>query len=228
MTDLLEKQLGALRQEIDAIDMELLDLLAKRAEHVLEVGRVKHENGVEGSFIRSGREAKMMRKILARGAGEFPKDAIFSIWRSIISASLKMEGGMKVAMPRSKSFNMHNLISEYFGGFSDYIICDSITGALDQVQGNTVGVFTAHDNWWTLNLKDIRVFAKLHDEMFVLAKITPEECGNDKTLIVSKHEIVELPHIATMNERFLYELEGFFTEESQIDYQDIRILGSYA
>ena len=27
---------------------------------------------------------------------------------------------------------------------------------------------------------------------------------------------------------YLYELEGYFTEESQIEYQDIKILGSYA
>ncbi len=228
MTDLLEKQLAGLREEIDAIDVELLELLAKRAGHVLEVGGIKNANKIEGSFIRSGREAKMMREILKRGAGEVPKGAIFSIWRSIIAASLTMEGGLSVVMPRSKSFKMHNFISEYFGTFAEYLICDTIPDCLDQINGHTVGVLNAHDNWWTLNLKDIRVFAKLHDEMFAMAKIKPEECGGDKTLIVSKHEIAALPHIATMNGCFLYELEGYFTDESQLEYKDIRVLGSYA
>ena len=40
MTELLEKQLGNLRESIDEIDRELLKLLARRAECVLEVGRV--------------------------------------------------------------------------------------------------------------------------------------------------------------------------------------------
>ena len=79
----MEKQLTSLREEIDAIEIELLELLAKRAEHVQEVGRVKEANKVDGSFIRSGREARMMRKILDKGAGAMPKGAIFSIWRSI-------------------------------------------------------------------------------------------------------------------------------------------------
>lgn len=228
MTDLLEKQLGTQREEIDAIDIKLLDLLAKRAEHVKEVGRIKEANKIEGSFIRSGREAKMMRKIIAKGAGVMPKGAIFSIWRSIIGASLTMEGGLTIAMPRSKSFKMHNLISEYFGTFVDYVICDSIPACLDQIDGHTVAVMNANDNWWTLNLKDIKVFAKLHDEMFALAKIKPEECGEDKTLIVSKNEIPELPHISTVNGCYMYELEGYFTDESQLEYKEIRILGSYA
>lgn len=228
MTDLLEKQLGSLREKIDAIDVQMLELLAKRAEHVLEVGKVKHANGINGSFIRSGREAKMMREILKKGAGKFPKEALFAIWRNIIAASLRMEGGLKIAMPRSKSFNMHNLISGYFGCFSDFAICDSVEEALNQIDGHTVGVFNANDDWWTLNLKDIKVFAKLHDELFAVARIIPEECGHDKTLIVSKHEIAELPHIATQKGLYLYELEGLFKDASEIDYKDVRVLGSYA
>lgn len=228
MTDLLEKQLGAQREKIDAIDVQILTLLAKRAEHVLEVGRIKHANGIEGSFIRSGREARMMREILEKGAGNFPNEALFTIWRTIIAASLKTEGGLQIVMPRTKSFNAHNLISGYFGAFSDYAVFDSVTECLDAINGHTVGVFNATDNWWTLNLKDIKVFAKLHDEMFALAKIKPEECGEDKTLIVSKHEIAELPHIATQNGLFLYELDGYFTDESEIEYADVRVLGSYA
>lgn len=228
MTDLMEKQLGKLREQIDSIDGQILDLLAKRADYVLEVGKVKHANRISGSFIRSGREAKMMREILKKGAGKFPKEALFAIWRNIISASLKMEGGLKIAMPRSKSFNMHNLISGYFGCFSDFVICDSVEEALNQIDGHTVGVFSASDDWWTLNLKDIKVFAKLHDELFAVARIIPEECGEDKTLIVSKNEITELPHIATQKGLYLYELEGMFKDEREIGYKDIKILGNYA
>ena len=72
------------------------------------------------------------------------------------------------------------------------------------------------------------MFAKLHDELFALAKITPEKTGNDKTLFVSKIEIEDLPHIATLKDLFLYEVDGYFTKESQLEYKDIKILGSYA
>ncbi|PIR34014.1 MAG: hypothetical protein COV36_01640, partial [Alphaproteobacteria bacterium CG11_big_fil_rev_8_21_14_0_20_44_7] len=226
MDELSKNKLSKLRTQIDDVDNQLLALFAKRAELVEEVGKVKKASSITGNFIRSGREAKMMREILAKGAGSFPKPALFSIWRSIIAASLKMEGGLSIAMPRSKSFNMHNLISEYFGTFSDYIICDSVEGCLDQIDAHTIGVLNAHDNWWTLNLKDLRVFAKLHDEIFALAKLTPEETGEDKTLFVSKHEIVELPHIATLNGYYLYEIEGYFTDEKDLNYKDVKILGS--
>ena len=223
MTDLLEKQLAGLREKIDAVDVELLELFAKRAAHVAEVGKLKHSNGVEGSFIRSGREATMMREILARGAGDFPKAALFSIWRTIISASLKMEGGLKIAMPRTKSFHMHRLIIEYFGSCSDYNLCDTVDAALAQVQGNVVGVFNVSDDWWHRDLGKHKVFAKIHDDIFALADIRPEKTGDDKTLIVSDVEIGDEPYLATKNGKWLYEVDGYHTE-----YAGATVLGSYA
>lgn len=223
MTELMEKRLGILRAQIDAVDAQLLQLLAKRADFVTEVGKVKHAHGVEGSFIRSGREANMMRDILAAGAGQFPPEALFGIWRTIISASLKMEGGLKIAMPRSKSFHMHRLIVEYFGGCSDYILCDSVDAALAQVQGNVVGVFNVSDDWWLRDLGDLKVFAKIHSDIYALAKIVPEKTGDDKTLIVSDVERGDEPYLATQNGKWLYEIDGFFSE-----YKGARVIGNYA
>jgi chorismate mutase len=223
MTDLMEKRLGVLRAQIDAVDVELLQLLAKRAEHVAEVGKVKHANSVEGSFIRSGREATMMRDILAAGAGQFPKTALFSIWRTIISASLKMEGGLKIVMPRTKSFHMHRLIVEYFGSCSDYILCDTVDAALAQVQGNTVGVFNVSDDWWTRDLGKHKVFAKIHDDIFALADIVPEKTGADKTLIMSEIELGDEPYLAYQNGKWLYEIDGYHTQ-----WKGAKVLGSYA
>ena len=226
MTELFEKQLGVLRTQIDAVDAELLQLLSKRAEHVAEVGRVKHANAIEGSFIRSGREASMMRDILEKGAGQFPKEALFSIWRTIISASLKMEGGLKIVMPRTKSFHMHRLIVEYFGSCSDYILCDSVDAALNQVKGNTVGVFNVSDDWW--HREDVifgkhKVFAKIHDDIFALADITPEKTGHDKTLIMTEKEIGDEPYLAYKNGKWLYEIDGYHTE-----FEGAKVLGNYA
>lgn len=223
MDDITQKKLNKLRTQIDEVDSQLLALLAKRAEFVGEVGKLKHNAGIDGCFIRSGREAKMMREILARGAGNFPKAALFSIWRTIISASLKLEGDLKIAMPRSKSFHMHRLIVEYFGSGSDYILCDSVDAALGQVKGNVVGVFSVSDDWWTRDLGKHKVFAKLHDDIFALADIVPEETGEDKTLIVSDVEIGDEPYLAFKNDKWLYEIDGFHKE-----YEGAKVIGNYA
>lgn len=228
MDELTLKKLENLRGQIDEIDDQLLELLAKRSEFVLEVGELKEKSGEKGAFIRPAREAKMMREILKRGAGDFPKHGLFAIWRVIIAASLGMEGGLQIVMPRSKNFHMHKLIVEYFGSLTPYALCDSVDAALGQVQGNVIGVFNVSDDWWRKDLGNKKVFAKLHDDLFALADVKTEEAGGDKTLIFSPTEIEELPHLAFQEGGYLYEVSGYITEESQLEYENVKILGNYA
>ena len=219
----MKQKLQEIRDQIDEVDQQLLDLLGKRAELVQKVGKLKTALAERGNFIRSGREANMMKAILAKGAGEFPKPALFSIWRSIISASLAMEGGLKVAMLRSKSFHLHKLIVEYFGSFTDYMLCDTLEALLRIVDDKTVVVLSAHDDWWTKLPADLKVFAKLHDEIYALARVTPEETGEDKTVVVTDAELPDLIYSAQNGGKFLYEIEGFHTE-SKLG----KVIGNYA
>jgi hypothetical protein len=91
------------------------------------------------------------------------------------------------------------------------------------VKENTVGVFNVSDDWWTRDLGKHKVFAKIHDDIFALADITPEKTGHDKTLIVSDVERGDEPYLATQGGKYLYEVEGYHTE-----YKGAKVIGNYA
>ena len=55
MNDDLQKELGAVRGEIDSIDAELLDLLNRRAKCAQKVGEIKGRYGEDGHIYRPER-----------------------------------------------------------------------------------------------------------------------------------------------------------------------------
>ncbi len=124
------------RAQIDTIDNELLTLLAKRMEIVEKVGEFKRAQGASGSFIRPKREGDMMKAILAKGAGKFPKEALFSIWRTIISASLQVENPFRVLT----TIQAEKEIYEYFGAFSEYVFFKTEDEVLKNMTNSDVGV----------------------------------------------------------------------------------------
>lgn len=89
--------LSALRGEIDSIDDALHDLVMRRAAVVarLAASRVKGD----ASSLRPGREARILRRLLARHAGALPPSALVRLWREILGASNAMQGAFLVALP---------------------------------------------------------------------------------------------------------------------------------
>ncbi len=218
-----DSKLSELRNKIDAIDVELLQLLGKRSSLVLEVGKYKGDNG-GNNFIRSGREARMLRELMKKGAGHFPIVAIRALWRAIISASLSIENGLKVAIPANAGFELQKTAVEYFGSFTEYKQCgndEEILGAIDK---HTIGVLTLDCGWW-LKLGEspkLKIFAKLADGVFTVAKLETEESGDDMTLAITHADKHKGHAIATHGKVKLIELPGF-----QREVEDAVVIGHY-
>jgi chorismate mutase / prephenate dehydratase len=76
--------LPELRVQIDAVDLELLGLLNRRAALAHEVGEIKR---VEGSAVfRPEREAQVIHRLQSTNAGLLKGGSIAVIWREIMSA----------------------------------------------------------------------------------------------------------------------------------------------
>ncbi|HTQ72361.1 MAG TPA: chorismate mutase [Acidocella sp.] len=88
-------RLAELRAELDAIDDQIHDLLMTRAKVVETVAA---EGGKKGTKIRPGREAIILRRLLARHTGAWPAAAIVRIWREMFGAALIIEGGQTMAV----------------------------------------------------------------------------------------------------------------------------------
>jgi len=86
--------LDDLRSEIDKIDDALQDLLARRVSLSRAIARAKLVESAAvtlSSAMRPGREALIMRRLLARHAGELAPQLVIGIWREIISSSLRAQ-----------------------------------------------------------------------------------------------------------------------------------------
>jgi len=76
------KSLGDWRQEIDALDTELLRLLNRRAAIACEIAAVKVAAGLPA--YDPGRESQVLERITAQNAGPFEDESVRAIFHSII------------------------------------------------------------------------------------------------------------------------------------------------
>lgn len=99
MSESPEERLDRLRSEIRRLDEELVGLVGRRRELVLEIGRAKSELGLP--VLDPSQEAKVVRRAaeLARELGvdeELTRDVI---WRIIASARDAQEGRTRWGPP---------------------------------------------------------------------------------------------------------------------------------
>ncbi len=90
--------LDQLRRQIDEIDDALHDLLQKRMQVVELVGRAKGAAAGKSLAMRPGREAIVMRRLLAQHKGRFPAPALIRMWREMMGAVTGLQGPFAVAV----------------------------------------------------------------------------------------------------------------------------------
>ena len=84
-----ENSLQELRAEIDVINMQLLELLTRRAQIVSEIGKV--HTAVGNPHYDPEREAHMLQALEAANKGPFSNETIKALFREIFRASLALE-----------------------------------------------------------------------------------------------------------------------------------------
>ncbi len=104
MTKQLSQQqsLDQLRDLIDQVDAQVLDLLNKRARLASQVASVKLAESNEKSqenivFYRPEREASVLRKVMQRNKGPLADEESARIFREIMSACLALEQPLNIA-----------------------------------------------------------------------------------------------------------------------------------
>jgi len=105
--------LDQLRREIDRIDESIHDLLIQRSALVEQVAVAK---GGDAVILRPGREAEILRRLLARHRGQFPRMALVRIWREMIGALLAIQAPFAVAVhAEGRSASFVELARNHFG-----------------------------------------------------------------------------------------------------------------
>lgn len=89
--------LSELREKIDLIDSQILQLINQRADCAMEVARTKISEGETGTFYRPDREALVLRRIKELNAGPLSDDTAARFFRELMSSCLALEKPLEVA-----------------------------------------------------------------------------------------------------------------------------------
>lgn len=100
--------LAGLRREIDRLNSEILRLIQRRAEVVVEIGRHKETLGVESHD--PGREAEMLRRLTAVPSGPFAPAEVRRIFRAVFRASLALQRRLR----RQRRPSLAAMLAELF------------------------------------------------------------------------------------------------------------------
>ena len=123
--------LEELRQKIDEIDRQLIDLLSQRADLVHEVGVFKKREGLQ--IYAPEREEALLRKLVEMNQGRLPESAIRAIYREIMSAALALEEDLKIAYLGPEGTWTHQAAIKKFGHSVAYSPLVSFADVFDQV-----------------------------------------------------------------------------------------------
>lgn len=207
--------LDALRAEIDSLDDRLHDLLMRRAEVVERLARSRAK--APGTTLRPGREAAILRRLMARHRGPMEPAAVARLWRELFASSIRQQAGFAVAVApgAEEAARLH------FGPATPLRIRDS-EAALNAVRGGSMAVAvlpwpSAKATWWrAMDAARLKIIARLpflEDGSPAAAIVGPaaaDPSGADRTVLRAGDKVSEA--------------EGYLTEAPP----GAMILGHYA
>ena len=123
-----------LRQKIDTVDAQLVILLNERADISLEVGRQKVADKSARYFAPERERDQFLRLAALHGGGALPKEALFAIFREIISASIALQKPMTVAYWGPSGTFTEMAALQRFGSSALYHDCRSIPEVFGEVE----------------------------------------------------------------------------------------------
>jgi chorismate mutase-like protein len=106
--------LDELRRRLDAIDDRIHDLIMERAAVVEQVTTAKQSNGQPS--LRPGREAAILRRLVARHHGPFPRQSLVRLWRELLGGGVAIQGRFQIAVLDAQP-GLWDLARDHFGTY---------------------------------------------------------------------------------------------------------------
>lgn len=121
-----------LRKKINEIDEKLIDLIGERAKIAVDVAKAKEKDN--SALYRPDREQRIYRRIAELNNTLFDDSSLQHIFREIMSATLKLEGSLKVAALGPRGSYTNQAAVEKFGSSLPVQPTSSIDEVFDLVQ----------------------------------------------------------------------------------------------
>ncbi|HEX7642049.1 MAG TPA: prephenate dehydratase [Burkholderiaceae bacterium] len=130
-----DEKLKPLREQIDAIDSQLVDLLNKRARLAQEVGHVKAETNAP--VFRPEREAMVLRRVAERNQGPLASSDMQMIFREVMSLCRSLERRVTVAYLGPAGTFSEQAVYQQFGHAVESLPCVSIDEVFRSTEAGT-------------------------------------------------------------------------------------------
>lgn len=234
--------LEAIRARLDGIDAHLLALIDERAGLARQVAEAKAAAGDAGKFgLRPGREAQLLRTLLAKPREAATPSLIVRIWRELIGDSLSRQGPFHLAVFGGKTPARSVEVARMRFGVAPSLVQvakpeEAIAAA--KTPGGVAVLSLASDTpWWGRLLAEpkLRVFAALPClnawgplNALAAAEVAVEPTGRDLTYWVTdaagpaaaieeklSHDGVAAELIADVGGLKLFGLMGFYQPQDE-------------
>ena len=126
-----EVNLDQLRTQIDELDHKLIELLSKRAEIVVEVGKLKRDS--ETPIYAPHRERAVLDKVLKANKGPLSNKTIEAIYRELMSGSFQLEKPLAIAHLSPAGSFSHIAAVRHFGSSVECVGVPSIERVFREV-----------------------------------------------------------------------------------------------
>jgi chorismate mutase/prephenate dehydratase len=130
-----DDKLKPLRERIDAIDRQLLDLMNQRAQIAQQVGHVKAENNAP--VFRPEREAQVLRSVAEHNPGPLNSEDVQTIFREVMSACRALEKRVTVAYLGPAGTFSEQAVYQQFGRAIEGMPCASIDDVFRAAEAGT-------------------------------------------------------------------------------------------
>jgi chorismate mutase/prephenate dehydratase len=129
--------LSELREKIDAVDAQILQLINQRARYAEEVARTKIAQGESGSFYRPDRESLVLRRIQDLNTGPLSDETAMRFFRELMSACLALEKPLEVAFLGPEGTFTQQATFKHFGHAVKTIPQASISAVFNAVENGS-------------------------------------------------------------------------------------------
>ncbi len=127
------KELAAVRREIDALDSKLLELINRRAELAIEVSGLKKTDSL--GIYDPGREREIERKVTGSNPGPLSNEDILFVFRELISRCRSLQHDEKVAYLGPEGSFSNQAAFRKFGASSEFLPVSSFEDVFEEVHG---------------------------------------------------------------------------------------------
>lgn len=111
-----QSALDDIRRQLDQLDEKIHDLLMKRADVVGRLGDLLRKNNMPATS--PAHDNALIGRLLDRHQGPLPREAVVSLWREMIGASLAVQGGQNAAITvpdNHAGLLFWDMAKDYFG-----------------------------------------------------------------------------------------------------------------